>query len=956
MRSAVSEVGRSGSNVASAHRADTPRIDALRFFQTLYAAAPRDALVEVRLLASHGWGIGGDNQYWAPVAQVLDATTDDLDDLLSVGQRVNVYVGVNPRMRERGGTEDVACVVAIIADVDVGGDKANATRTGALDRIRGCPLPPSAIVSSGGGYQLYFFLREPVTPPFDDAVSVGERLAEHFDGDNVSDPPRILRVPGTFNHKQSVPRPVELVELHADRRYLLGDFDFLPPPAASTLKKEKSSSRRTRPLSTGAPAGAVVAFLAATPFEFDHKDNAHVIADLCPACTADDVARAGAEPGSAHLVPASFELRCKRAKCPASAANGGFRANDWLRMFARNAAPLLAPALAAARGQTNKARALSDLGRHVAAERVSLDELAATIRQELHLWETPQLKVIVTPCGAGKTHTMAHEIVQMQLYGWLHPTHKQGDDVHRILAQYVTRRRGITAPCPMPCHYKTLVRELQAAGRAARDICGHCDRRRGCLARQTKDGTGIAELAPHAMVEAVRSSIGEGELMIFDEEPELTTAVCITRAEIAKALTHMHIYERPELWRSLLRFAAHQLDGGSLSDFREAYFDFDPESWIGEPKEKTSPVVEAAEHAAPYCGLTPQELDQMSNDDRTAALHTERIVGALYQAAKDGWEVTPLGIRARSVSPQLLDLATHGGIVLTATPRREAFEAVVRQVNPTSVVQWVELRAADADLTHRTMLYAADMNRGQLAPRGGEVAWQRIERHLSAVIKRLDETAPKHWEGLLVMAKALIDSVERAPRSVQKLIRRFTHRAHYGALRGLNTYKRCDVFVTFGDWYHYKPEVEHEAAFLALDPHDSMRERFAAELDQVHGRARNPRREKPVWHLRVGAVPPRSWRSDDGVEFVELALGRPAVPRDHEASREVGFLVDRLGSIRKAQRATGFSKSAIHRWASGKRTPPPKGLEALRAAVARLEREKQEVKRPRKSLKGRGIK
>jgi hypothetical protein len=42
--------------------------------------------------------------------------------------------------------------------------------------------------------------------------------------DGTQDVSRIFRIPGTFNVKTNVPRPVEIVELHPDRVYDLADF------------------------------------------------------------------------------------------------------------------------------------------------------------------------------------------------------------------------------------------------------------------------------------------------------------------------------------------------------------------------------------------------------------------------------------------------------------------------------------------------------------------------------------------------------------------------------------------------------------------------------------------------------------------------------------------------------------------------------------------------------------
>jgi hypothetical protein len=90
------------------------------------------------------------------------------------------------------------------------------------------------LVWTGGGFHAYWLLARPAESPqeLEQAEIIMRLLAAGLHSDPVYDRSRIMRVPGTFNHKYGEPRPVEM-ELHEpDRRYELGHLqdiaDSLP--------------------------------------------------------------------------------------------------------------------------------------------------------------------------------------------------------------------------------------------------------------------------------------------------------------------------------------------------------------------------------------------------------------------------------------------------------------------------------------------------------------------------------------------------------------------------------------------------------------------------------------------------------------------------------------------------------------------------------------------------------
>ena len=96
---------------------------------------------------------------------------------------------------------------AVFVDIDF----KDTNEAAARKRLAECPCPPSIIVESGGGLHVSWLLKEPFELGEDaaEAKLLLRRLATHFDGDmNAAECARILRVPGTLNHKYSPPRPI----------------------------------------------------------------------------------------------------------------------------------------------------------------------------------------------------------------------------------------------------------------------------------------------------------------------------------------------------------------------------------------------------------------------------------------------------------------------------------------------------------------------------------------------------------------------------------------------------------------------------------------------------------------------------------------------------------------------------------------------------------------------------
>ena len=138
----------------------------------------------------------------------------------------NIYFGVATR-NSSGTKEAIREIVTLHADVDF----KTTPRDKALSLIASIPLWPTFIVETGGGFHVYWLLKEMEGKdaiPRVEAINRG--LAKALGGDMGScDASRILRLPGSFNRKPEYgePRPVSVLEADPGRRYNLSDFaDF----------------------------------------------------------------------------------------------------------------------------------------------------------------------------------------------------------------------------------------------------------------------------------------------------------------------------------------------------------------------------------------------------------------------------------------------------------------------------------------------------------------------------------------------------------------------------------------------------------------------------------------------------------------------------------------------------------------------------------------------------------
>lgn len=138
-------------------------------------------------------------------------------------QGYDVYYGVQPRLRPEG-TADATRPSGNVLWADLDGKGYRNGKAGAFQALAGVSPRPQIVVDSGHGYHGYWLLDD--FYPYRDLRSAMRGIELVTGADNCSDAPRVLRIPGTLNHKDvGVPLLVRLVKFDLlQPRHRLSDF------------------------------------------------------------------------------------------------------------------------------------------------------------------------------------------------------------------------------------------------------------------------------------------------------------------------------------------------------------------------------------------------------------------------------------------------------------------------------------------------------------------------------------------------------------------------------------------------------------------------------------------------------------------------------------------------------------------------------------------------------------
>lgn len=161
-------------------------------------------------------------------------------DAMRIGDLTDVYVGVLPRKDREGGAASVLPSSIVWVESDT---------PHSVELVLSHRHPPAMVVCSSPGHaHSYWQLSRPLPPEHIERAN--RRLAHALGGDmRATDCARILRVPGTRNHKRSPARPVFLSMFAAspniDPAVLLNGLP--DPPAAAPVTVRPARPRVADP-------------------------------------------------------------------------------------------------------------------------------------------------------------------------------------------------------------------------------------------------------------------------------------------------------------------------------------------------------------------------------------------------------------------------------------------------------------------------------------------------------------------------------------------------------------------------------------------------------------------------------------------------------------------------------------------------------------------------------------
>lgn len=175
------------------------RGDLATYWNALYGSELPGRLVEVRYRLPGRRGMG---QEFYGIRESVRAA----QRIVALGERTDVYIGVAPRREHRGGRDAIERAHVLWADCD---------SPEAIVALDGFDPPPAIVVHSGSGRHAYWPLLDPLSPAHVERAN--RRLAHALGADlRATDAARILRPPGTFNHKRSEPQPVRVERLEVE--------------------------------------------------------------------------------------------------------------------------------------------------------------------------------------------------------------------------------------------------------------------------------------------------------------------------------------------------------------------------------------------------------------------------------------------------------------------------------------------------------------------------------------------------------------------------------------------------------------------------------------------------------------------------------------------------------------------------------------------------------------------
>jgi hypothetical protein len=196
----------------------------------------------------------------------------------SIPQRISKKSGKPiPQQFVRAALADVCAVNCVFAEFDI--KDFDDQHDKVLASVEGLPLRPTVAIYSGGGIHCYWVFDKPITISTTEHRKRAKAIQAAWvklvgSDDGSKDLARVLRVPGTFNHKYSPPRPVSFAWCELERLYTFDQIAALlpkPSPHGHTPRSTASNELDDQKLidkAMGAKNGAAFAQLWRGEFQY----------------------------------------------------------------------------------------------------------------------------------------------------------------------------------------------------------------------------------------------------------------------------------------------------------------------------------------------------------------------------------------------------------------------------------------------------------------------------------------------------------------------------------------------------------------------------------------------------------------------------------------------------------------------------------------------------------------
>ena len=173
------------------------------------------------------------SEYFTSIAAALAFV--EAEDAL---QQNHIFFGAAPRTAQTQSKDAIERVTTLWADVDAKHFKTNEP-DGSIDEAFNAAMrvavPASFVVFTGGGYHIYWLLREAVTPVV--AEEAMKSIKKAIGGDTVWNCNRSMRVPYTHNVKYTPPVQSRVVLSRPDLRYNASDVVAGTKLSSTTLDR-----------------------------------------------------------------------------------------------------------------------------------------------------------------------------------------------------------------------------------------------------------------------------------------------------------------------------------------------------------------------------------------------------------------------------------------------------------------------------------------------------------------------------------------------------------------------------------------------------------------------------------------------------------------------------------------------------------------------------------------------